>query len=200
MTRFILAAAIALAAAGVAVAAELGSGAVKGTVTSAGGEPVANAVVLIDGPTVSVPPGARHAMIDQRDDTFVPHVIAIPVGTTVDFPNSDTHLHNVVSTSKPKAFDLGMYAAGQTKSVTFDAPGVVALRCNVHPKMEAYVVVHTNLWAAVTDERGEYTITGVPAGSYGARVWHERLAEKSVPTVVREGQVARLDVRLEKRP
>jgi hypothetical protein len=93
-----------------------------------------------------------------------------------------------------------MYGEGERKSVTFDTPGVVPVRCNVHPKMGAYIVVHTNPFVAVSDERGVYTITGVPDGSYMVRIWHERLAERETPVVVREGQIQALDVRLEKSP
>jgi plastocyanin len=174
-------------------------GGLKGTVTSgADATPVANAVVMIDGPAARAPAGAPHAVMDQRDDTFVPHVLAVPVGTTVDFPNHDPRLHNVFSTAAAAKFDLGMYAQGETRSVTFDLAGVVPVRCNVHPKMEGYIVVHANPYVAVTDEHGVYTVRDVPAGSHRARVWHERLAEKTVPVVVREGQVQTLDVRLDK--
>jgi plastocyanin len=198
MRRLVVAAVLGLLSAPCALVAG-GTGAVKGMVTTGAATPVANAVVLIEGPTKAAASDAPHAVIDQRGDAFVPHVLAIPVGTTVDFPNSDPHIHNVVSNSRLKPFDLGMYLQGEKKSVTFDQPGVVPLRCNVHPKMEGYVVVHTNPWVAVTNEGGEYTITGVPAGSYTARVWHERLAEKTGPVTVREDGVARLDMHLDRR-
>jgi plastocyanin len=179
-----------------------GTGAIKGTITggAAPGTPVANAAVLLMGPSIPTAADAAHAVMDQRRDSFVPRVLAIAAGTTVDFPNDDPRLHNVYSASAAKKFDLGMYGEGGHKSVTFDVPGVVAVRCNVHPKMEGYIVVHANPYVAVTDARGSYTITGVPAGSYTVRVWAERLTEKEVPVVVREGQVQPLDVRLEGPP
>jgi plastocyanin len=164
------------------------AGSIKGTVSGPDG-PVADAVVTVDAP-------ARHAVIDQRNQTFVPHVVGVPVGTTVDFPNHDPMLHNVFSASPAKRFDLGMYGEGETKSVTFDTPGVVRLLCNAHPKMEAFVVVSPNPWIAVTDARGAYAITGVPAGSRTVHVWHERLAEATAPVVVRADQVQPLDLRL----
>jgi hypothetical protein len=126
-------------------------------------------------------------------------VLAVAVGTTVDFPNSDPMLHNVSSASPAKKFDLGMYDRGETRSVTFDKPGVVRIGCNVHPKMEAFVVVHANPFTAVTDAQGAYTVQGVPAGSWQVRVWHERLGERQVPVVVRDGQVQPLDVTLDAR-
>jgi len=192
MTRgAVLTLAVVLAAGRVAA----GTGTVKGTITAATG-PVPDAVVLIEGPADPAAAGARHAVMAQRNQTFVPHVLALPVGTTVDFPNDDPMLHNVFSASRAKRFDVGMYDKGETRSVTFDAPGVVRIRCNVHPKMEAFVVVHTNPWVAVTDASGSYTVAGVPAGAYQLRVWHETLAEQRVPVTIRDGQVETLDVRL----
>ena len=195
MNRAALMAVIALLAVRSAAA---GSGTVKGTVSAATG-PVADAVVLIEGPSLAATDRAPHAVVGQRNETFVPRVVAVPVGTTVDFPNQDAMLHNVFSASPAKKFDLGMCGEGETKSVTFDAPGVVRIGCNVHPKMEAFVVVHTNPYVAVSDGKGSYTVAGVPDGSYQLRVWHEKLAERRVPVTIRDGQVQALDVRLENR-
>jgi plastocyanin len=178
--------------------AAAGSGTVKGTVTSVTG-PVADAVVMIDGPALRASDRAPHAVVEQRGVRFVPHVVAVPVGTTVDFPNHDPVLHNVFSASPAKKFDLGMYDRGETKSVTFDAPGVVRIGCNAHVNMEAFVVVHTNPYVAVSNGEGSYTVAGVPDGSYELRVWHEQLAERRVPVTIRDGQVQALDVRLENR-
>jgi plastocyanin len=179
--------------------AHAGGGAVKGTVTTSDHAPVADAVVMIEGPSVPASPTAPHLVMEQRHETFVPRVLALPVGTTVDFPNHDPMLHNVFSASPAKKFDLGMYDQGEARSVAFDTPGVVRVGCNVHPKMEAFIVVHPNPYVAVTDHQGSYTITGVPAGSYQVRVWHERLAERELPVVVRDGQVQPLDVPLQPR-
>ncbi|HLK10632.1 MAG TPA: carboxypeptidase regulatory-like domain-containing protein [Candidatus Binatia bacterium] len=196
MIRLVLVLALALATTG--ARAEEGA-AVKGTITAgpAPGTPVADAVVLVDGPSVPAPPDAPHATIDQRNESFVPHVIAIAVGTTVDFPNHDPVLHNVYAASPAKHFDLGMYGEGESRSVLFDKAGVVRVGCNVHPKMEAFVIVHTNPWAAVTDAHGAYTITGVPPGHYTVRVWHESRGAREVPITLRAGEVLPLDLRLE---
>ncbi len=179
--------------------AHAGGGAVKGTVTTSDHAPVADSVVMIEGPSLPDPSSAPHLVMEQRHETFAPRVLAVPTGTTVDFPNHDPVLHNVFSASPAKKFDLGMYDPGETRSVTFDTPGVVRIGCNVHAKMEAFIVVHPNPYVAVTDAHGGYTITGVPAGSYQVRVWHESLAERQIPVVVRDGQVEPLDVQLERR-
>ena len=190
MSRLALVAFVALLGARTALA---GAGAVKGTVRTDAG-PVADAVVLLEGPALAARNGAPHAIVDQRHETFVPHVLAVPVGTTVDFPNHDPMLHNVYSASPTKKFDLGMYRAGETKSVTFDTPGVVRIGCNVHPRMEAFVVVHANPYAAVSDRTGTYTVADVPEGSYDLRIWHESLGEKRIPVTIRAGQVQPVDV------
>jgi plastocyanin len=174
------------------------TGTIKGTVTTVAG-PTADAVVLVDAPPAAVPPGAPRAVMDLSNETFVPHVLAIAVGTTVDFHNSDPVLHNVTSASPAKAFDLGMFAKGETRSVAFDRPGEVAIGCHVYPRMSAFVVVHSNPWFAVTDARGRYTIGGVPAGTYPVRVWHETFGARPTSVTVRADMVQPLDVRLERR-
>ena len=91
------------------------------------------------------------AVMDQRHETFVPYVLAITVGTTVDFTNSDRTYHNVFSLSKPRRFDLGRYAAGQSKAVRFDRPGVVRVFCEIHSHMSAFILVFNHRFFAVTD-------------------------------------------------
>jgi len=173
------------------------AGGIKGTVTVGGSrQPLAGAVVMIDAPPQSAAAGAPHVVVDQRDDTFVPHVTAVAVGTTVDFGNSDPRLHNVYSGSQANRFDLGMFGQGKSKSVTFDKPGVVRVLCNVHPKMEAFVVVHTSPYVAVTDAQGIYTVANVPPGSYAVRVWHESHPERQLTVTIRAGQIQPLDANL----
>jgi plastocyanin len=178
-----------------------GAGAIKGTVRGDGakGAALPDVVVMVEGPSVSLPASAPHAVVDQRNLRFIPRVTAVAAGTTVDFPNHDTVLHNVFSASPAKKFDLGMYDPGATRSVTFDTPGVVRIGCNVHPAMEAFVVVHSNPYVAVTDAHGVYTIRDVPAGSHELRIWHPERPEKRVPVTVRDGGVQPLDVTLAER-
>jgi plastocyanin len=118
-------------------------------------------------------PEPGRATMDQRDQTFVPHVLAITVGTLVDFPNSDMTFHNVFSLSKTRAFDLGRYSRGKSKAVRFDRPGVVQVFCDIHSHMSAYILVFAHRYFAVTDQAGNFTIAGVPPGSYTLAVWHE---------------------------
>lgn len=114
-----------------------------------------------------------HARMDQRHESFVPHVLAIIAGTTVDFPNDDPTYHNVFSLSKPRPFDLGRYTAGHSKSVRFDRPGIVRVFCDIHSHMSAFILVFAHRFFAVTDEEGRYHIDGVPPGTYTLVVWNE---------------------------
>lgn len=137
--------------------------------------------------------------MDQRDMKFVPRVLPVVVGTTVEFPNNDKTFHNVFSNSDAKKFDLGLYPAGKARSVTFDKPGVVKILCNVHPDMEAFIVVKSHSYYAATDARGNYRLNGVPLGKYRLEVWHPEFGTKSVPfELVREDEVLGLNVDLKK--
>jgi hypothetical protein len=135
-------------------------------------------------------PEPGRAVMDQKDQTFVPHVLAVTVGTTVDFPNSDLTFHNVFSLSKTKAFDLGRYSRGRSKSVRFDRPGVVQVFCDIHSHMSAYILVFAHRYFAITDHEGSFAITGVPPGSYTLAVWHEGEVRETRTVTISESGVA----------
>ena len=116
-----------------------------------------------------------HARMDQRHESFVPHLLAIVAGTTVDFPNDDPTYHSVFSLSKARPFDLGRYAAGRSKSVRFDRPGVIRVFCDIHSHMSAFILVFAHRYFAVTDDEGRYHLDGVPPGTYTLVVWNETL-------------------------
>jgi plastocyanin len=147
---------------------------VKGTVTLPPDSGLATDVVVYLEGTIGVPT-PRKATIDQKEMTFIPHVLPVTVGSTVEFLNGDDVLHNTFSNSAAKQFDVGMFKRGESRSVTFDKPGIVELRCNVHPRMHAFVLVLENNYFATPDERGSYQIGGIPAGRYKLRAWHESL-------------------------
>lgn len=110
----------------------------------------------------------------QHNKRFSPHMLAIPVGSVVEFPNHDPFFHNVFSMFEGKRFDLGLYEAGTTHSVTFDRPGVSFIFCNIHPEMSAVIIVLDTPYHAISNDAGEYTIRNVPPGRYLLSVWHER--------------------------
>ena len=134
-----------------------------------------------------------HAVMDQHNETFVPHVLAITTGTTVDFPNSDRIYHNVFSLSKTKSFDLGRYAAGHARSVTFDRPGIVRVFCDIHSHMNAFILVFSHPFFALTDNEGRYRIDNVPPGIYNVIAWNEGDTSEPRQAVVPDGAAAELD-------
>jgi plastocyanin len=139
------------------------------------------------------------ARMDQRNETFVPHVLAIVAGTTVDFPNNDRTYHNVFSLSRTRTFDLGRYAAGRSKSVRFDKPGIVRVFCEIHSHMSAYILVFSHRYFAVTDDQGRYRIDNVPAGTYTVVAWNGAMPTESKQITVRDTGEAALDFVLERR-
>ena len=152
-------------------------------------------VYMEDAPkTPAVVPG--HVVLDQRDERFVPHVLAITTGTIVDFPNSDRIFHNVFSLSKTRPFDLGRYAAGRSKAVTFDRPGIVRVFCDIHSHMNAFILVFNHQFFALTDIDGRYRIDNVPPGTYNLVAWNEGVSSGPQAVVVPEGGEAELDFAL----
>ena len=134
------------------------------------------------------------AVMDQRNETFVPRLVAVSTGTVVDFPNSDLTFHNVFSLSRARRFDLGRYAAGKSKSVRFDRPGIVRVFCDIHSHMSAFVVVFNHPYFRVTDADGRYRIDQVPAGTYTIVGWYEGEARVQRTVTVAAGSTVELDL------
>ena len=137
------------------------------------------------------------AVLDQRRETFVPYVLAVRVGTTVDFPNRDRTYHNVFSLSKTKRFDLGRYPRGESRSVRFDQPGVVRVFCEIHSHMSAFILVFAHRFFAITDADARYRIEGIPPGSYSLAVWHQgEVRQRRTVDVPETGGTVQLDIEL----
>jgi plastocyanin len=143
-----------------------------------------DAVVYLEGAatpaTAAVPDTVEIAITDK---VYAPHVVVVPIGSTVRFPNHDPFNHNVFSVSEPNAFDLGLYGRGETKSQTFARPGLVRVYCNVHPRMVAYVLVMANRLYAQPGQDGSFTIENVPSGRHRLHVWHERIPTEVIKEV-----------------
>lgn len=180
-----------MVAVGLLVGLPASAGTIEGRVRRAG--PTANlsdfviSVEDIEGP---FPAPKEPVVLDQNELRFVPHVLAIQVGATVEFPNSDPVSHNVFSISPPKRFNLGLYQRGVRRSLKFGQPGVVELLCNVHLEMSAYILVLKNPYFTRTASDGTYRIAKVPAGQHRLRCWHERHpAQERVVEVPETGSV-----------
>jgi plastocyanin len=139
---------------------------------------------------------AGRAVMDQHNETFVPHVLAIMTGTTVDFPNSDKFYHNVFSLSKVAKFDLGRYAAGRSRTVRFDRPGIVRVFCDIHSHMNAFILVFSHPFFAMTDTEGRYRIENIPPGTYNVIAWNEGTSSDPKPVTVPDGGITELDFTL----
>jgi len=119
----------------------------------------------------------KHRVIEQRNKQFAPHVMAVPVGSTVEFPNYDPIFHNVFSVSKTKAFDLGMYKNGESREVKVDKPGIVRLGCNLHASMSAYLIVVDAPAYVSTEPDGSFSFRSLAPGMYRVEAWNERSGE-----------------------
>ena len=148
-----------------------------------------HSVVYVDtiaGKTFPAP--KDHTVIDQKGLMFVPHIVVVQQGATVEFLNSDTVQHNVfwttIGSDKKAGHNLGTWPKGEKRPFTFDKPGAVPLLCNVHPDMAGYLVVSPTPYFAETDDSGNYKIKDVPDGSYTLTVWHEGAKNQSKPVTV----------------
>jgi plastocyanin len=182
------------------------AGSISGTVKVTGLRSPANVLVYLPkAPEARLDLTGAKFIMDQRNLTFIPHVLLVPVGATVEFPNNDKVAHNVFSLSRTKPFNFGSYGPGQSKSVVFDKPGVVELRCDVHAEMSAYILVMENPYFGLTDDEGHFKIpdhpyleqhgvkgvTDPPPGSYVVKTWNEKLkTHETKVEVSKEGEAS----------
>lgn len=169
---------------------------IVGTVTW-GPQHVSNAVVHIERAEGTFPPPKEVAFMDQRKLTYVPHVLPILVGTTVNFTTYDKELHNVKALQEKRTiFNFGMPPGAEPVPKTFRREGVVTLLCSRHEEMSAYILVLQNPFFALTDAAGKFTIKDVPPGSYTVRAWHEKLKPQSQEVALTEGQTVTVNFRM----
>jgi hypothetical protein len=174
---------------------------VSGTVAGGGTVGPGGAVITLKGEGFlpKVPPVTRSYI--QKDKRFVPHVMAVPVGSTVNFRNEDELFHNVFSLSPVASFDTGLHKAGVDTPQKFDKAGVVELLCNIHATMLGYIVVVDTPYYAVSDGSGAFSIKGVPPGNYEATIWHETASTPlKRKIVVGDGSALSFNVAADKRP
>lgn len=139
----------------------------------------------LDQAVAPAPAEARHFKLVQKNKRFEPHLLVIPIGSIVEFPNEDPFFHNVFSLYKGKKFDLGLYESGSSRSVRFDRPGVSFVFCNIHPQMSASVLVLTTPYYGISGKSGEVEVKDVPAGRYRLQVWSEGASPEDLQAAAR---------------
>lgn len=167
---------------------------IRGTVKLKGGEDAGKMVVYVEKAEGLFIPPEKHPIMDQIELIFIPYVLPILIGTTVDFHNSDDVLNNIFTPSwAGYKFNLGTYPKGVVRSFTFNRLGEVALLCNIHPDMEGYILVFQNPYFAIPDKQGRYEIKDVPPGIYDLKMWHKRQVSPSYTVTVEKGKDAIVD-------
>lgn len=141
------------------------------------GADLSGVVVWIEG--AKARPKPVQATMTMKAKSFSPHVVAVGVGSTVEFPNEDPIFHNAFSVSADNRFDLDLYKRPKSGRWTFQSPGVVRVYCNIHPQMSAVVVVRDSPFYAMAQDDGSFTIPDVPAGRYVIKAWHERAPQEA---------------------
>jgi plastocyanin len=157
---------------------------------------IENVVVFVkDMPRAGALPAAR-AQIRQEGEAFVPQLVAITRGSTVEFPNADPYFHNVFSLSRGATFDLGRFPRGESRSRTFTRPGLVKVYCHLHSHMSAAIMVFDHPHFSVPETSGAFAIEDVPAGSYRLAAWHERIGENTKAITIQAGVTSRIEFSL----
>lgn len=136
------------------------------------------------------PSGRKKFTLLQKNKTFTPHVLVIPVGSEVEFPNKDPFYHNVFSYFEGNRFDLGLYESGSSKSLPFNRRGISYLFCNIHSEMSAVIIALDTPYYATSDQAGQITIPDVPAGRYTLQVWREGVPPVTLKTLARPVTIA----------
>jgi hypothetical protein len=157
---------------------------------------IANVIVYLKDPPRRADPPPMRATITQKDEAFVPRVVAVTRGSTIDFPNSDPFFHNVFSLSRVATFDLGRYPKGESRDRRFPNPGLVKVYCHIHSHMTASIMVFDHPFFAIPKADGTFTIHDVPPGSYQVSAWHERIGENVQPVRIEAGRPSEIQFAL----
>lgn len=175
------------------------AGNITGTVKAKGLRSPDNILIyIVKAPSVHMDLSKAKFIMDQQNLTFIPHILPVPVGATVHFPNNDKVDHNIFSLSRTNKFNLGSYKPSESKTVLFDKPGIVEVRCDVHAEMAAYIMVLKNPYFTITDDQGRFEIPdskhleqngikeikNLPPGKYVLKTWHEKLKSKKQTVIV----------------
>jgi plastocyanin len=139
------------------------------------------------GNSAPTPPVSKQPLrLTQHNKSFEPHVLIVPVGSVVQFPNRDPFFHNVFSLFEGKRFDLGLYEAGSTRNISFDRPGISYIFCNIHAEMSAVVIALDTPYFGISNRKGEIVIPAVPAGRYTMRTWYETAPQDALDAMTHD--------------
>jgi plastocyanin len=155
-----------------------------------------NVVVFVQDAPRTARAAAMRARIAQQGETFVPRVVAVTRGSTIDFPNGDPYFHDVFSLSRAASFDLGSYPRGSSRSWQFHRAGIVKVYCHIHSHMSASILVFDHPYFAIPHADGSFTIDDLPAGTYHVSAWHERIGENVQSVRVDPGRSADIEFSL----
>jgi plastocyanin len=183
-------------------AASAATGTIAGQLTHSMAQTAMNDVVVWAEPVgglTMLPPPAQPAEMAQVHLAFTPRVLPVLVGTTVDFPNRDTVYHSVFSFARQQRFEIGLYPPGESRSVTFDTPGLVKVFCNIHDQMFGAILVLPTPYFSTSTPEGSFRLAHVPAGTYTVQVWHERLQGTPHTVTVTAGSTTTLALVLQPR-
>lgn len=177
------------------------SGAISGTVKVFRARHSGDVVIYLESESLQkeFSPPEEHAILDQKNLLFVPHVLPVLKGTTVDFHNSDDVQHNIFSPGKTEKFNLGTWGLDGVRSYTFNEPGEAVILCNVHSEMAAYIIVLENPYFARSDEKGNFKIENVPSGTYLLKTWHEKMKSASQEVTIAKGEIKEIHLDLNKK-
>jgi plastocyanin len=151
-------------------------------------------IFFADLPAVKGTP--MQASIAQKDEQFIPHLVAVTTGSSVAFPNEDPFFHNVFSLSRGSSFNLGRYPSGSSRSKTFNRPGIVKVFCEIHSHMSAVIRVFNNKWFTIPSDDGTFAIADVPPGDHTIVAWHERIGERRDKVTIRPGAATQINFTL----
>ena len=157
---------------------------------------IKNVVVYVKDAAFRGTPAPRKAEIRQEHETFIPHVLAVTRGSTLDFPNDDPIYHNVFSLSSAATFNLGRYPKGDTRAKLLAKSGIVKVFCQIHSHMSATIIVFDHPYFTIPELDGSFEVARVPAGDYTLVGWHERVGERSATVHVERGRTAQVDLSL----
>ena len=157
---------------------------------------IRNVVVYVKDVAFRGPPAPMKAELRQEHETFVPHLLAITRGSTVDFPNDDPIFHNVFSLSSAASFDLRRYPTGQSRSWQFPKAGVVKVYCHIHSHMSATILVLDHPYFTIPNTDGSFELPNLPPGEHTIVGWHERVGERRAIVRVERGKTATVDLSL----